>query len=120
MIAAAVIIVLALLVGTVVIGGALRRLVRDEADVERRLRAPDAHTLSYAVPNGVDPADLRVAARRGGFTSVLATSGTRECLLVECKEGDRARLRHLIEDAHEKAYDGSDLDLHPVVFEDER
>ena len=45
--------------------GALRRLVRDEADVERRLRAPDAHTISYAVPNGVDPGDLRVAATRG-------------------------------------------------------
>lgn len=120
MIAAAVIIVLALLVGSVVIGGALRRLVRDEADVERRLRTPDAHTLSYAVPNGVDPGDLRVAATRGGFTSVMATSGTRECLLVECEEGDRGRLRRLIEDVHKTAYDGSELDLHPVAFEDER
>jgi hypothetical protein len=120
MIAAAVIIVLAILVGTVVIAGALRRLVRDEADVERRLRAPDAHTISYAVPNGVDPGDLRVAATRGGFTSIVTTRGPRECLLVECNEGDRARLRHLIEGAHESAYDGSELDLHPVVFEDER
>ena len=65
MIAAAVIIVLALVIVTVVIAGALRRVVRDEADVERRLRAPDAHTIPYAVPNGVDPGDLRGAATTG-------------------------------------------------------
>jgi hypothetical protein len=118
--AAALIIVLAILVGTIVIAGVLRRLVRDEADVERRLRAPNAHTISYAVPNGVDPGDLRGALIRGGFASVVATTDTRECLLVECEESDRPRLRQLIEGVHETAYDGSDLDLHPVVFEDER
>ena len=50
MIAAAVIIVLALVIVTVVIAGALRRVVRDEADVERRLRAPKAphHPLRRA------------------------------------------------------------------------
>jgi hypothetical protein len=117
--AAFVIIVLALLV-TVVIAGALRRLVRDEADVERRLRAPDAHTVSYIVPNGVDPGDLRGAVLRGGFSSTVATADTHACLLVECGEGARDRIRRLIEGVHETAYDGSELDLHPVVFEDER
>jgi hypothetical protein len=120
MIAAGVIIILAVLVGTVVIAGALRRLVRDEADVERRVRAPNAHTISYAIPNGVDPAGLRGTLLGGGFASVVSTTGTHECLLVECEESDRPRLRHLIEGASETAYDGSELDLHhPVVFQDE-
>ena len=118
--AAVLITVLAILVGTVVIAGFLRRVVRDEEIVERRLRAPNAHTVSYAVPNGVDPGDIRGAVLKGGFSSTLTTTDTRECLLVECEASDRDRLRQLIEGAHETAYDGSELDLHPVVFEDER
>ena len=35
-------------------------------------------------------------------------------------EGDRARVREVIGGVHETAYDGSDLVLRPVVFEDER
>jgi hypothetical protein len=46
--------------------------------------------------------------------------GEHECLVVECDESDRPHLRQLIENAHETAYDGTDLDLRPVVFEDER
>jgi hypothetical protein len=119
MVAAAIIVIAIIVLGTVAFAWGLRRVVRDESVVENRLRAPNAHTVSYALPNGVDPGAFRVAVTRGGFTSIVATSGTRECLLVECEDGDRARLRHLIEDIHETAYDGSDLDLHPVVFEDE-
>jgi hypothetical protein len=120
MIAAAIIVTLVLLVGTVAVALGLRSMVRDESDVESRVRAPNAHTLAYAVPNGVDPADLRVAVALGGFTGVMASTGTRQCLLIECEAADRARLRHVIENAHEPAYDGGELDLHPVVFEDER
>jgi hypothetical protein len=120
MIAAAALIVLVLLVVTVVVAGGLRRLVRDESEVERRLRAPDTHTVTYAVPNGVDPADIRPALLRAGFSSAMSSAGTRVCLVVGCAEGDRARVREVIESVHETAYDGADLDLRPVVFEDER
>ena len=120
MIAAAVLIILLVLVLTVALAGGLRRLVRDESDVERRLGAPDTHTISYAIPNGVDPGDIRVAVARRGFTGIAVTAGTRQCLKVECAEGDRARLRQVIESAHERAYDGTELDLHPVIFEDEK
>jgi hypothetical protein len=120
MLAAVVIIVLVLLIITVAATGGLRRLVRDESAVERRLRAPDTHTISYAIPHGVDPGDIRVAVTRGGFTGIVVTEGTQQCLVVECAESDRARLRQVIEGAHETAYDGTELDLHPVVFEDER
>ena len=105
---AAVIIIIVL--GTVVVAGALRRLVRDEAAVESRLRAPNAHTVSYAVPNGVDPAHLRAAIARGGFTGVALPTGMRGGLLVECGEADRARLRRVIESAYETVYDGSELE----------
>ena len=40
--------------------------------------------------------------------------------MIGCSEGDRARVRAVIEGVHETAYDGSDLVLRPVLFEDER
>ena len=116
MIAAAVFIVLLVLIVTVAAAGGLRRLVRDESEVERDLRSPDTHTLTYAVPNGVDPADLRIALLRAGFPSSPSRAGAREGLLVGCAEGDLARLRQVIESVHETAYDGTDLELKPVVF----
>jgi hypothetical protein len=120
MIAAAILIVLLVLVVTIAVAGGLRRLVRDESEVERRLRAPETPTVSYAVPNGVDPADLRTALLRAGYSSTMSTAGTRQCLMIGCSNGDRARVRDVIEGVHETAYDGSDLVLRPVVFEDER
>jgi hypothetical protein len=120
MVAAVVLIVLLVLVVTVVVAGGLRRLVRDESDAERLLASPGVHTVTYAVPNGVDPAHLRTVLLSAGFASRPSSSGSRECLVVACTEGDRVRLRQLIANVHESAYDGTDLDLRPVVFEDER
>ena len=120
MIAAAALVILIILVVTIAVAGGLRRLVRDEAEVEQRLRAPTTHTIAYAVPHGVDPAGLRTALRLAGFSSAMSSAGTRECLLIGCAEGDRPRIREVIEQVHETAYDGTDLDLRPVVFEDER
>jgi hypothetical protein len=120
MVAAAIIVTVLILLGTVVVAGGLRRLVRDESAVEGRLRAPDAHIVSYAVPNGVDPAGFRGALAQGGFAVIERTSGTRESLVVECGEADRARLRRVLEGARETAYDGSGPGSAPVVFEDER
>jgi len=120
MIAAVVITVLFMLVVTVALAGGLRRVVRDESEVERRLRAPDTHTVSFAVPNGVDAAHMRTALQRAGFASCVSNAGPSECLLVECSEHERERVRHVIESVHESAYDGSVLDLSPVVFEDEK
>ena len=117
---AAALIFLVVLVVTVLVAGALRRLVRDEHAVETRLREPSTHTVAYAVPHGVDPGDLRGALAFGGFASTATTVGNLQGVLVECSESDRERVRELIGNAHETAYDGSTLDLHPVVFEDER
>ena len=75
MIAAAILIVLVLLVVTIAVAGGLRRLVRDESEVERRLRAPTTPTVSYAVPNGVDPADLRTARAAPGSRAPCRAPG---------------------------------------------
>jgi outer membrane murein-binding lipoprotein Lpp len=119
MIPAVVILVVALLVATVFLAGALRRMVLDESATEVRLLASDAASVSFVVPHGVDAADLRAAARRGGFESIVTTSGTHQCLRVPCEAADRERLRHLLEEAHDATYNGTELDLHPVVFEGE-
>jgi hypothetical protein len=118
--AAAIFIILTLLLVTLAVAAGLRRLVRDESDVERRLRAPETHTISYAVPNGLDPADLRTALARQGFLSTVSTAGDRECLVIGCSESDRSRVREVIGSVHETVHDVTDLDLRPVIFEDER
>lgn len=119
MIAAAIFAVVVLVAGALV-AIALRRVVLDDAATDQRLHAAGAHTVSFAVPNGVDVADLRAAASRGGFVSTVDETDTYQRLLVQCEESDRARLRRLLEDAHDAASHGADLRLGPVVFEDER
>jgi len=119
MIAAAVFLVVVLVVGAVV-AVVLRRVVLDDAANEQHLHTAGVHTVSFAVPNGVDAADLRAAASRGGFVSTVADSDTQQRLLVECEDSDRARLRRVLQEAHDAASHGAELHLDPVVFDDER
>ncbi len=120
MVAAGSIVLVVMLVAGALVAIALRRVVLDDAANERHLHDAHVHTVSFSVPNGVDAADLRAAASRGGFASAVAESDTHQCLLVQCEDHDRARLRHVLEGAHDTAYHGTELDLHPVVFDDER
>jgi hypothetical protein len=117
--AAAILIVLVLVISFVVAAG-LRGLVFAEARTEARLHSPSTHTLSYALPTGVDTAVLRGALAAAGYTSAVDTAGTHQCLLVECAAADRNRLRRVIASAPETLYGGSALTQHLVVFEDER
>ena len=119
MIAAVVILVVIGLAVTVYFAGFLRRVVLDESESEARLKASTAHTISFAVPAGIDAADLRTAVTHAGFTSRLVNAGGRQRLEVLCEERQRDQLRKVLEDAHDATYDGTELDLHPVVFEDE-
>lgn len=120
MIAAAGIIFVLIVVVTVAVTLGLRRVVADEARLEARLRGPHAHLVTYVVPNGADPAHLRAALNQAGFTCLMGTSGSNASLRVECVESSRPLLREVIQRVHEQAYDGSDLRLDYVVFEDER
>ena len=119
MIAAAILVVVVLVAGALA-ALALRRFVLDDAATDKELRGTEAHTVSFAVPNGVDVADLRAAASRGGFASTVADSDNQQHLLVQCEATDRARLRRLLEEAHDATSHGSELHLDPVVFDDER
>ena len=118
MIAAAILVVVVLVAG-VLVALALRRFVLDDAATDQRVRAPGAHTVSFAVPEGIDVADLRAAASRGGFVSTVVEAGAHRRLLVRCEEADRARLRQVLEQAHDASYHGRELHLGPVVFDDE-
>jgi hypothetical protein len=90
---------------------ALRQWGQQDARTESRLRSPHAHTLSYVVPRGQDPAPLRAALTHAHFTSVMGRGDAGHCLIVECDESARARVREIIERTL--------LDSRQVIFQDE-
>lgn len=106
--------------GTVVVVG-LRRWMQEEIRVEAVLREPDAHPLVYAVPDGQDPTILVSALRRAGFTAMGDMEGGVERLLVACPdEEDRDRVRSTIEHVTSTGFDGVEMHVGPVRFQDER
>ena len=120
MVAVLAIVVVTVVVGSIAINLFLRSWVAQESRTEERLHDPHTHTVAYAIPNGVDPVVVRLALHNAGFTSAVDRVGNLECLRVECGEPERARVRSVIEAAHLGEYDGSELKLGHVVFEDER
>lgn len=118
-IAALVIFGLAGLVGAVIAYG-LRRMFLDEEKEQVAMRTGDAHVVEYAIPAGVDPADVRAAIAIAGFTGVVVDGPSGERLRVVCSEADRVRVRRAIEEAHSAASGDAPLGLGPVVFVDER
>ena len=120
MIAAAAILSIIALVAIIYIAISLRSLVEDEKRNESQLRDPHTPTVTYAIPNGIDPVVFAVALKRAGFLSVVTDVGTSEALRVKCDTGDRERLRHVIEGVVVNGYDGAAVKLDHVVFEDER
>ena len=90
---------------------ALRQWGQQDSQTESRLLSPGVHTLSYVVPTGQDPAPLRAALAHEHFSSVMGHGDSGHCLIVECREGQRARVREIIEHTL--------LDSRRVVFQDE-
>jgi hypothetical protein len=95
-----------------------RRWGMQEAEVDARLHLPSSHTVAYVVPEGQDPALLRVALTHAGYTTVLDRGGDQR-LLVECEESHRAQVRHVIESVDHGAFEGSEVLRGHVRFEDE-
>jgi hypothetical protein len=120
MIAAAAVLVLVVLVIGIAIPLFLRSWGAGESQIEARMHDPRIHTIAYAIPNGVDPVVVRLAVHTAGFTSAIDRVGDVECLIVECSEADRSRLRKVIEEVPLRGFDGSELTQTHVVFEDER
>jgi hypothetical protein len=90
---------------------ALRQWGQQDTQTETRLRSPDVHTLSYVVPSGQDPAPLRAALSHAHFTSVTGRGDAGHCLIVECGEAERGKVREIIEQTL--------LDSRQVHFQDE-
>lgn len=104
----------------VVLALALRSWTLGEAKTEARLRLPETHTVAYVVPEGQDPAIVMAALTHAGFVSVTDIEhGTRQ-LLVECTESDRAKVRSIIEHVDRAGFDGPEMHVGHVSFEDER
>jgi hypothetical protein len=120
MVAAAALLSILAVVLMVTVAVALRSLVEDEKRTESQLHDPHTPTVTYAVPNGIDPALFAVAAKRAGYVSVVTDAGASQALRVRCEGGDRERLRRVLEGVALNGYDGSALKLDHVVFEDER
>ena len=91
---------------------ALRHWGQQDAQTETRLHSTQTHTLSYDVPSGQDPAPLRTALNHAHFSTALGNGSSGRSLIVECDEGDRARVRTIIEQVPSSA--GA-----PVHFQDE-
>lgn len=92
----------------------------NEARTEALLRSPETHTVAYVVPEGQDPAVLMAALARAGFTCVVDTSGGTERVLVACDEDQRGRVREVLEQVPRTNFDGAELPVGHVTFDDER
>lgn len=97
----------------------LRTWVLDEAKVEKRLSAPETHTLEYEVPIGRDPVPLKAALARAHFTAITRTEGGTERLTIACEEQDRSHVRDVLEHVHGASATGPDEYLGHVRFTDE-
>lgn len=106
-------------VGTVVVNVGLRNWVARQAGTEARLLSPETHTVGYVVPEGQDPAVLMAAISSAGFEAIVDTAGRAERVLIACDDGDRGRVRAVLEDVHRTGFDGAAMRVEHVVFDDE-
>jgi hypothetical protein len=107
-------------IGAIGINLYLRNWVREESRREAHLSDPDTHTVTYAIPTGVDPVIIEAALARAGLNSGVVDVGMVECVRIECNESQREHVREVLEGIPMHAYDGSQLQAGHVVFEDER
>lgn len=113
--------VVAFLVVGLIVAFALRRWTLDEAQTEARMHTPEAHAVAYDVPVGQDPAVLLAALERAGYQAVSDMSRGVERVLVACPgEQDRAQVRSIIEHVHSTSFEGAEINVAHVSFEDER
>ncbi|MFZ2015721.1 MAG: hypothetical protein WAV00_18035 [Nocardioides sp.] len=118
MVLAVTLLVLSVMVIPLLVLGMMRRFGMEEAETERALLAPDAHTVAWVVPEGEDPATVRTHLSHAGFTSVLDRSGDQR-LVVECEPGDREMVRDIIAHAAHSTFDGQALQPSQLRFDDD-
>ena len=108
MVLAATLLVLTLIVVPVVLLMMMRSVGMEEAETEKALLSPEAHTVAWTVPEGEDPSAVRTHLAHAGFPSVLDHIGDR--LVIQCEPGEREKVREVIADTEHLTYDG------PVPF----
>lgn len=112
--------VVTVVVVSIAIAVLLRSYVLNEVKVEERLHDPHASTVAFAIPAGTDPVVFKTGLTHAGFANTVDRVGDAQCLVVECTPAQREAVRGVLQAAHTRAYDGSDLAVQRVVFEDER
>lgn len=108
-----------LLVLGVVVALALRSWVREEARTEALIESPATHTVSYAVPDGQDPAILVAALHDAGFSARAHLEGGFEVLRIACNEQQRSQVRSVIEHVDRTGFDGVPMHIGHAKFVDE-
>ncbi len=118
MVLAVTLLVLTVLVVPLLLIVAMRRFGMEQTATEQALLSPAAHTVSWVVPDGEDPALVRTRLAHAGFTSVLDHSGDQR-LVVRCGPADRERVREIIARTEHATFDGQGLRPHQLRFDDD-
>jgi len=118
MVLAATLLVLTVLVVPLLVIAMMRRFGLEEADTERTLLSPGAHTVSWLVPEGEDPALVRTRLAHEGFVSVLDRSGDQR-LVVRCEPAEREQVRAVIAGTAHTTFDGHPLHPSGLRFADD-
>ncbi len=118
MVLAATLLVLTVLVVPLLLILVLRGFGMEQSDTEQALLSPEAHTVSWVVPDGDDPALVRTRLAHAGFTSVLDHSGDQR-LVVRCASADRERVREIIARTEHVTFDGQGLGPSQLRFDDD-
>jgi hypothetical protein len=102
---------------------AARSRVRHESDKQVTLQQPEIDTLEYRVPEGQDPALLVSALQKEGYSAVGDTIAGMPRVVIDCPTGrdrERPRVRSVVKSANSTGFEGAEMEIDDVVFEDER
>lgn len=109
---------------TVILALVVPWILKAEVDTvrtaEQHILDPATPTVAYPLPNGVDVAVLAGAVAAAGHAQAVGHVGGRDCLVVECRDGQREQIRTVLARVTQERYAGSGLKLGSVVFADER
>ena len=119
MIAAIAIIATITVVLAIVVPWFLKAEVDTTRETERHIFDPRTPTVAYRMPAGVDIAVIAGAVAAAGHAQAVGSVGGHECLVVECRPGERELIRALIDDAARERYGRAGLRIGAVAFTDE-
>jgi hypothetical protein len=114
--------ILALAVITLYVVREQNGFLRRHGEVDRELHSNRVATLEYEVPVGQDPAVILAALQRAGYDATSDATHPRQTVLIACPggiEGERERVRYVIESADVTTPDDGAPVPEAVRFRDE-